>query len=95
MDCGKVPMGGTVRTRREKVKIIFECADGYGLSRARIIQDGKVIRRFEYRGKKHAREAIAISPRKSGSYVRVECAANDDRRAYSNPIYFEPQSKRK
>ncbi len=94
LNCGKVPMGGGVRTRKEKIDIVFECADDSGLNWAEVVQDGKVKRRFDYRGKKHAKETVTIRPRKRGGYVRVQCAANDDRRAYSNPIYFDSAVRR-
>ncbi len=87
--CGRVPMGGTARTRKDRLKLTFECADDYGLNWVKVIQDGKERRRFECRGAKHVLESITIRPRKRGGYVRVECAANDDQRAYANPIYLE------
>jgi len=85
---GRTPMGGTARPRAGKVTLRFECADWYGLNWARVIRDGREVKRYEYRGAKGAQEKVTLRVPKSCKYVRVECAANDDRRAYSNPIYL-------
>ena len=87
LTCGKTPMGGTARARSGKAAIVMECADAYGLNWASIIQDGREVKRFSLQGAQHLRERVALSVA-PGGYVRAECAAMDDRRAYANPIYF-------
>ena len=52
------------------------------------MQDGRVVREFALTGKDRFSESVEVTLPKRDSYVRAECAANDDRRAYSNPIYF-------
>jgi hypothetical protein len=88
IEAGKTQMGGEAKPRGGRLTLRVECADSYGLSWARVIQDGREIKRFEYRGATHAKERVALMVRKTSRYVRVECAANDDHRAYSNPIYL-------
>jgi len=88
LNAASTPMGGTARPRAGKITLRFECADSYGLNWARIIRDGREVKRFNYGGAKHAAEKVTLRVPRSGRYVRVECAANDDRRAYANPIYL-------
>ena len=87
---GRTPMGAALRRRGRRGILRVECADAYGLNWLRVVKDGKVVRERRYRGRTHAREAIALRFSASSRYVRAECAANDDRRAYSNPIYLLP-----
>ena len=81
------PMGGEVRVKGGRLAVQLECADSYGLGWARVIVDGREAKRFEYGGSPYAREEVSLRMPKSSRYLRVECAANDDRRAYANPIY--------
>ena len=88
LTCGRTPMGGTTKTRKRTARIRILCADGCGLSWVHVVQDGRVVRELECRGKQRLSENVDIKLRAKGGYVRVECAAADDLRAYSNPIYF-------
>lgn len=88
VEAGRTHMGGEARPRGGRLTLRFECADSYGLNWARVIQDGREVKRFDYRGRVHAKERVTLAVRKKSRYVRVECAANDDHRAYSNPIYL-------
>jgi hypothetical protein len=88
LTCGHTQMGGAVKTRKRKASIGLVCADGYGLSWARVVQDGRVVHEFECRGKDRLSGRVDIRLPAGHSYVRAECAAADDLRAYSNPIYF-------
>jgi hypothetical protein len=90
LTAGAAAMSGTAGPRGGKVAIELECADAYGLAWARIIQNGREVKRFEYRGKPRGVERLTLRV-KPGSYVRAECAASDDRRAYTNPIYVNPE----
>jgi len=89
LNAGRTHMGGEARPRAGRLRIRFEAADAYGLNWARVIVNGGVIRRFEYRGAPHAAEEITVRTGSGPGYVRVECAANDDRRACTNPIYLK------
>lgn len=89
LSAGKTPMGGTASPRAGKLRMKFEVADAYGLNWARVIVNGRVTKRFEYRGAPHAVEELTVRTGGKPSYVRVECAANDDRRACTNPIYLK------
>ena len=88
ISCGRTPMGGVTRPRGQKARIRIRCADSCGLRLVRLVQGGRVVREFALKGKDRLRESVEVTLPKHDSYVRAECAANDDRRAYSNPIYF-------
>lgn len=88
ISCGKTPMGGVIRPRGRKARIRIRCADSYGLGWVRLVQGGRVVREFALKGEDRLSESVEVTLPKRDSYVRAECAANDDRRAYSNPIYF-------
>ena len=88
LTCGRTPMGGEVTTKEATVEVSFCCADSRGLNWARLVQDGQVVKQFECRGDPSLDQGVRIALREGGGYVRVECASVDDRRGYSNPIYF-------
>lgn len=88
VDAVKACMGGRVVPRAGRVTLRFECADAYGLNWARVIRDGQEVKRFMYGGATHAVDKVSLCVPRGARYVRVECAANDDRRAYANPIYL-------
>ena len=87
LTCGKAGMGDEVRRHGRVRKVILECADACGLAWARIIADGKVVKSLSLQGAMHMREPVSVRVA-PGSYVRAECAAIDDRRAFANPLYF-------
>jgi len=87
LTCGRTPMGGVARLRRGRASVALECADAYGLAWAALIQDGREVRRFELRGQPRLHQHTILRAH-AGGYVRAECAALDDRRAYANPVYF-------
>lgn len=88
LTCGRAPMGGTVKASQRTVDVRIRCADSYGLNWVRAVQDGRVVREFECRGEPVLKEQMELALAPADSYVRIECASIDDRRAYSNPIYF-------
>lgn len=88
LQCGGAPMGGEVRPRGAALKLEMECADGRGLNWIKLVAQGKTVRLIEMRGAKHFREALTVRLPAGARYVRAECAAIDDRRAYANPIYL-------
>jgi len=85
---GRTEMGHVLRPARRRVALQIECADAYGLKWLRVVRDGRVVREFPLRGRCRARVEHTVTATASSRYVRAECAAEDDRRAYSNPIYF-------
>jgi hypothetical protein len=85
---GGVPMGGEAAPRRGRLRVRFEVADSYGLNWACVVSDCREVRRFEYRGRPRAVEEFSMRVPADGRYVRIECAAMDDRRAYANPVYL-------
>jgi len=92
LTCGRTPMGAIVRSRPErKACLSVRCADARGLSWAKVVQDGRPVREFTCQGRQVLDEQVDVALPRRRSYVRVECAAVDDRRAYSNPIYFRPE----
>ena len=89
LSCGSVPMGGVFDAcRKRKATVQIQCADSYGLNWVRVVQDGKMARLFQCKGRDRLSEQVKLDLSKADGYVRVECAALDDLRAYSNPIYF-------
>jgi hypothetical protein len=89
---GSALMGDVVPVRRgAKVTVSYECADSAGLAWVRVIAGGKVVRQVLDYGKQVIRGRETVAVRGSSGYVRVECAAIDDRRALSNPIYLRPK----
>lgn len=88
LTAGNTPMGAAARPRNGKITIHFECADAYGLQWVRVIQDGRRVKRIDGRGKPRIAAKLALPIDGKSRYVRVECAAQDDRRAYTNPIFI-------
>lgn len=85
---GGAPMGGETKARGGTLAIDLECADSYGLNWVKVVAQGKTVRRVELRGAKHLHERVSIRLPSGARYVRAECAAVDDRRAYANPVYL-------
>jgi hypothetical protein len=85
---GDTPMGGELRLRGATLKVDLECADSQGLNWIKVVAQGRTLRRVELRGAKHFREALSLRLPAGARYLRAECAAIDDRRAYGNPLYL-------
>ena len=88
LTAGPVGMSGHVHPRPHKLTLTLECADSHGLKFARIIQDGQEVKRYDYQNTQHATEELTVSVSPNTRYLRAECAAQDDRRAYGNPVYL-------
>jgi hypothetical protein len=85
-------MGDVLPVRkRAKVRVSYECADSAGLAWVRVIAGGKVVKESLDYGKQVIRGTHTVAMRGDSGYVRVECAAIDDRRAFSNPIYLRAE----
>ena len=88
LTCGRASMGSALKAKRGTVSVHVQCADSYGLAWARLVQDGRAVRELPCRGQRAQSEDVRVRLRAADGYVRAECASLDDRRAYSNPIYF-------
>lgn len=86
---GATPMGGILH-RRAGATVLFqyECVDSLGLQQIRVIADGRVL--LDERPTDRPVQRGTVRYRFSGgrSYLRLECYARDNRRAYSNPVYL-------
>jgi len=66
-------------------------ADAYGLAWARIVSNGRVIKEWRIRaGRTFDGRFVRKAPARPTHY-RLEIVAADDRRAFSAPIYINPQ----
>ncbi len=90
IESGGAPMSGEIRNPGRELRLRLECADARGLNWARVISQGRELRRIELRGAKHCDRTLSLPLPRGARYVRAECAAVDDRRAYANPIYLLP-----
>jgi hypothetical protein len=87
--CGRRGMGDTVRKRKgSAVEVRYECVDSLGLQLIRIIADGKVAEEIRPEGKQIVKGSYRTKFSGEPSYVRVECRACDNRKAYANPVYL-------
>ena len=85
-------MGDVMPVRkRAKVPVSYECADSAGLAWVRVIAGGKVVKQVLNYGKQVIQGTHTVAMRGDSEYVRVECAAIDDRRALTNPIYLRAE----
>ena len=62
-------------------------ADSFGLASVRIVSGGKVIKEIDARGAPLVEATLVRKATGRPAYYRLECTANDDRRAFSAPIY--------
>jgi hypothetical protein len=86
---GRTAMGGILR-RRPGAWVVFhyECVDSLGLQQIRAIADGRVVADERPRDRTVVKGAVRLRFPGGRSYLRLECYARDNRRAYSNPIYL-------
>jgi len=82
------PMGTTLRLRKGRaVKFRFRAADSFGLASLRIVSGGKVIKEIYTKGAPLVEGTLTRKVGAKPAYYRLECTANDDRRAFGAPIY--------
>ena len=87
--CGRSQMGDTVRKRKgSSVEVRFECVDSMGLQQVRIVADGKVVKEIWPKDEQVVKGTHRLRFRSGTSYIRVECFARDNRKAFANPIYI-------
>ena len=89
LTCGRSLMGDVVKRKRgTSVEVRYECVDSLGLQRVRIVADGKVVRDLWPRHEQVVKGSYGMRFRGGRSYIRVECFAADNRKAFANPIYI-------
>ena len=82
-------MGDVAHVRPGRnMTVRYECADARGLAWVRVVVGGEVVDEIPKYGKQVIKGAYTVRPEGRATYVRVECAAVDDRRALTNPIYI-------
>ncbi len=87
--CGRSQMGDTVRKRKgSSVEVRFECVDSMGLQHVRIVADGKVVKEIWPKDEQVVKGTHRLRFRSGTSYIRVECFARDNRKAFANPSYI-------
>ncbi|MHC4563491.1 MAG: CehA/McbA family metallohydrolase [Planctomycetota bacterium] len=81
-------MGSTLKPKKgSAIKLRFRAADSFGLNTVRIISDGKVMKEIHAKGDSFVEASLTRKATGHPTYYRLECTANDDRRAFSAPIY--------
>ena len=89
LTCGRSTMGDTVKKRKgSAVAFKYECVDSLGLQQVRVIADGKIVKELWPRHEQAVKGSHTIRFRGGSSYLRVECFARDNRKAFTNPIYI-------
>lgn len=87
--CGRAIMGDTVKKRKgSQVEIRYECVDSLGLQQIRVVANGKVVEDMRPEDEQVVKGSYKMEFSGGHAYVRVECFAKDNRRAYANPIYI-------
>lgn len=81
-------MGSSIGTgKKEKLKLDLKAADSAGIASVKIVSCGKTIRHIEAKGEKLVEASFMTVPGRKNTYYRLEIVANDDRRAFSSPVY--------
>jgi len=89
--CGRALMGDTVRKRKPgRVQVRYECVDSLGLRLVRLVSGGQVVEEIRPQEARVVKGTCGLEYPGKATYVRLECFASDNRRAYSNPIYLRP-----
>ena len=87
--CGRSQMGDVLtRKKGTSVEVRYECVDSLGLQRVRVVADGKVVRDLWPKHDQIVKGSYKMRFRGGNSYIRVECFARDNRKAFANPIYI-------
>ena len=95
LGCEDAVMGDTVhRPKAGRVEFRYQCADSLGLRQVRLVAGGQGVEDLRPRDARVVKGTYALNYRGGAAYLRLECFACDNRRAYSNPIYLRPRSGR-
>lgn len=84
---GRTGMGGRASAADRSQGASITAVDIRRLSWVKLIGDGKVIGRWDCRGKPKWERRQTVG-RRLGRYLRVEVRSEDGRRGYSNPVYL-------
>lgn len=91
LSCDRKMMGDEVRRKPgTKLSIRFVAADAVGLQSVRLISAGRVIKQVRAKGLPRIAGVHTCRVGRKPSYIRLECAALDDRRAFSSPLFIRP-----
>ena len=89
VNCGRSTMGDTVKKRKgSAVEVKYTCVDSAGLQRVRVIADGKVVKDLWPKHDPIVKGSYRMRFKGGHAYIRVECTAKDNRKAFANPIYI-------
>ena len=92
LTCNGKPMGSTVRARKgQPLRLAARAADAYGLAWARIISNGRVVKEWRIHEETTFESELTRKTPARRTHYRLEIIADDDRRAFSAPIYIEPR----
>ncbi len=83
-------VGETLVTDDRAVTVRVLAADSLGLRDVNLIRDGEVMKRWRPDGAQVVSQAIADAEPTIPGYYRLECFAQDGRRAYTTPVYLRP-----
>ncbi|MDO9575849.1 MAG: CehA/McbA family metallohydrolase [bacterium] len=92
LECDHSIMGDDVRRPiGSKINICFTAVDSAGLNSVTLVKDGEIVKKIK------AEDAPRVTgvyehTVKERSYFRLECVANDQRRAFSSPLYIIGES---
>lgn len=89
---GAAVMGDTVRGKKGgRLVLALAAADAYGLQEVKLVSQGKTVWSARPEGAQTLSHRFSATFPAKPTYFRLECAAVDDRRAFSSPIYVEPR----
>ncbi len=90
--CNDNPMGSEITVPAgEKLYFNMKAADSFGIRCINLIDGGNQIHSFHLSGSTLFEDSYMILAGRNQSYYRVEVIAEDDRRAFSAPIYTVPK----
>jgi len=86
-------MGQTYRPKRPTVTIAATAVDSVGIAKLRLLRNGRSVKTKNSAGAP-TQATMEIRDRipPGGTYYRAEALARDGRRAYTNPIWLNPDS---
>ena len=91
LSLGRAKMGDVLHKKpRAKLQVHLTAADSLGLRFVRLISNGRVVRRIKARDAQCVSCVVEKTMPRRPTYLRLECAALDDRRAFSSPIFLFP-----
>ena len=87
-DGNEQPMGSVLEVAAgDKVFFRLKAADAAGIRCLNLIEDGGIVQSFHLNGELTFDDSYMVMAGKNPAYYRLEVIADDDRRAFSAPIY--------